>query len=216
MPWYFYTYFALLLAGIVTGALRWRTLTPALRILWFLLICTFAIEAAGRWLTFQNLGNYLVYSVFRPVSFGLVTWAFYTELRLRIMPFTAIAFTALHVLNGIFLQPFGEVYDSNSMLLSMLGVAFWCLLYLRRLLQFPEEKYLTSYALFWISCGLLLFVASTLAGFASLNASFLPQFRSAYPVLTTLRAATNHILYSIYLFSFLGRKVSLSPKHVVP
>lgn len=210
MPWYFYTYFGLLLSGMIMGCIRWRTLAPSLRILWMLLVLTFATEAIGRWLVFQHQANYWVYSVYRPLSFGLITWAFYVELKTRVMLLVVGGFVILHTLNGIFLQPFGQVYDSNSMLISMLGIAVWCLFYLRRLLQFPDEKYLSSYSLFWISCGLLLFVASSLAVFASLNTSYLPQFKAANPVLNTIRAATNHILYSIYFLSFLGRKVPLA------
>lgn len=210
MQWYFYTYFALLLLGILLGVLRWYDLTPSLRTLCISLIFNLTVEGIGRWLAFQHVGNYWVYSMYRPISFGLITWAFYVELKIRTMPIVIGAFVVLHVLNGLFLQPFGVVYDSNSMMLSMLGTAVWCLLYLRRLLQFPYETYLSSYSLFWISCGLLLFVASSLAVFASLNTSYLPQFKAANPVLNTIRAATNHILYSIYFLSFLGRKVPLA------
>lgn len=211
-----YSYFTLMAVGIIVGMWRWKKLPDSLKLLWALLLWAAVTEAVGQLIAAEFKKNTIVYSLLRPVAFGLLAYVYYLELGSKTLLYAIPVFLCLHLLNGFFLQPFGQVYDSYSMIISMLASSVWALLYLRRLLLFPEERHLRVYALFWASCGYLLFNASSLFVFGTLNIVRDARFSSAYPVLQTMRLAAAHILYLTFLLSFLGRKVSLPTKNVTP
>ena len=116
MPAYYYSYFLLLAVGILTGMLRWKVLTPSLRIFWGLLVGTFLIEVAGRWILLYCESNVAIYSIFRFVSFPLIVWAYFIEIQNKNLLLLILGFWIVHALNLAYLQKFALVYDSYSII----------------------------------------------------------------------------------------------------
>ncbi len=79
MPWYNYSYYALLVLGILVALKKWQRLRLALRLLAYVLILVLISEVAGRVIRkfiVLWVNNIFVYSIVRPVTFLLVGLAF--------------------------------------------------------------------------------------------------------------------------------------------
>ncbi len=210
MQWYNYSYYAVLIAGIMAAFLRYRVLKPSQQLLAFALISIFVSEVVGR--VFKELysSNITVYSIARPITFILVGLAFDYELKTKWIRSSIFLYLIFHTLNLIFIQPFGQVYDSYSMNIGLMINTIWCLSYLYLIFKLPVVDTLFQIPLFWPTCGYLLFNAATMVVFATLNYTNNSVFKSAFVVLQTIKIVASHLLYLTFLIEFLSSKLRKS------
>lgn len=204
MPWYNYSYYALLVLGILVALKKWQRLRLALRLLAYVLILVLISEVAGRVIRNIYGNNIFVYSIVRPVTFLLVGLAFDKELKTKWIHISIVLYVIFHILNLIFFQPFGKVYDSYSTNFSLIINTIWCLSYLYYIFKQPNVESLFKFPLFWITCGYLFFNASTMIVFATLNYTINNPFKNAFIILQTIRVTASHLLYFTFLVTFLN------------
>lgn len=204
MQWYNYSYYTVLVLGIAISLIKWNQLLFSLKILSFTLICVLISEGLGR--IFRELygNNIFIYSLARPITFALIGVAFYTELQIKWILASIIGYIVFHIVNLIFFQPYAKIYDSYSMNASLIINTIWCLNYLYYIFQQPPIKPLFKFSLFWPTCGYLLFNASTMIVFATLNYTNTPAFKNAFIVMQTIRVTASHLLYLTFLAAFLS------------
>lgn len=213
MMWLYDIYYTLLFLALITGSLLFKRLIWSLKIFLFGIALSFVCEIIAYILVERANNNLLVYSIYRPIAFGIISYAFYYETSNKKIIYFIIIFLLLHLFNGFYIQPFGVVYDSNSMGLFMVFISIWSLYYLKRLLDFPEEEHLPNYALFWICCGILFYSSASLV-YLFHNLLFRNNSYSLKLFFSYVRLIANCILYLSYIFSFLSKKVSINKNEI--
>jgi hypothetical protein len=212
MSWYFAPYYLILAAGVLIGAWHYKALPVCLRLL-FMVVCVATItEYIALYQILHQQSNLVVYHLYLPVAFILYTLMYYSEIRSRWFVYGIAGFLGFYIVNIILWQPFLTKFGSNSAILMLVLTTIWVLWYFRRLLANPEEKHLKNYALFPASCGLLLFNTSTLIVFSAHDILSEQEYIAAFPVFNIIRQVANDILYSTFILSFIGKKVTLRPQ----
>lgn len=212
MSWYFAPYYLILAAGVIIGAWHYKTLPNSLRFLFWTFCAATVTEYVALFQILRYQNNLLVYHLYMPVAFTLYCLTYYSEIGNRIILYSIGFFLVFYGINISLWQPFLTKFGSNSAILMLVLTTIWVLWYFRRLLANPEEKHLKNYALFPASCGLLLFNTSTLIVFSAHDILSEQEYIAAFPVFNIIRQVANDILYSTFILSFIGKKVTLRPQ----
>jgi len=172
-----------------------------------LLVATLLTEVTARLLKHNALNDAWVYVIFQPVEFGLLTYIYYLELRQNGMLLTIPIYGCLVVAYRIYALGPNE-FGTASLLVTMFVTSLWALLYLKALLQYPKEANLLDFALFWATCGLLLFNASSIFIYGTHNfaSTLATNFGGLFRI---IRVTTNHLLYFTILLSLAGGQKTL-------
>ncbi len=208
MVWYLVSYYLLIAIGIGVGMVRYRKLIRSSRLLVLLLIVSLLTELIARLL--GNGESFIVYTLFLPIEYALLTWIYTWELQKPTLLITILVYTLLTAINAIFIQP--DMFNSNLVLITQFVTSAWALLYLRDILRYPTEAKFTDFALFWASCGLLFFNTSCLFVYGAFNFVDKSLYLSIGPLFRVIRVTANHILYFAIILSLLGKQNSLRGK----
>lgn len=213
MEWYFGLYYLILTTGCIIGFVYYRTFPASLRFLFWSIVLSTLTEYICLYLVqIKRSGTLLIYHIYIPIAYVLYCLIYFAELRNKLILYSIIGFLAFYLLNIILWQPFFTKFASYSVILMLVLTTIWVLWYFRRLLANPEEKNLKNYSLFPASCGLLLFNASTLIVFSAHDILSEQEYIAAFPVFNIIRQVANDILYSTFILSFIGKKVTLRPQ----
>lgn len=213
MSWYFIPYYLILALGIGVGMWHYRTLPISLRYMLGALILAAVTEYICLYLVLiEKSGTLVPYHIYIPITYIFYCLIYYTEIQNKLILYSIPCFLAFYFLNITLWQPFFTKFASHSVILLLVLTTIWVLWYFRRLLANPEEKHLKNYALFPASCGLLLFNTSTLIVFSAHDILSEQEYIAAFPVFNIIRQVANDILYSTFILSFIGKKVTLRPQ----
>lgn len=207
MKWYLISYYLMLLAGLVAGVIRYNWLAASNRLIVWLLAATLCTELIAKYISSYTNTNLPIYLLFQPLEFILLTYLYWLELRRNWMLWTIPIYLALFALNTIVWQP--GIFQSNMLIITMLISSIWSLFYLWVMLQHPTELYFTDFALFWVSCGLLLFNTSCLFVYGAynfINEDTLTPYNNVFRI---LRVTANHLLYLLFTIGLVGKQNKL-------
>ena len=202
MKWYNYSYYTILLFGVVTSFIHYKYLTKSQKYLAVALVMILITEITGRIYRELYGNNIIIYSFFRPIQFALVGASFFEEIKKKWIVVSIILYFFFHIMNLVFFQPLGEMYDSYSVNLSILINTIWCLSYLYITFETPIVNSLFELPLFWPTCGYLFFNAITIVVFATLDYTNNDTFKNAFEVLHLIRVFASHFLYTTFCIAF--------------
>ena len=208
MSWYINSYYVVLALGILTGAIHFHTLSASSRWFWGLLACTVVVESVawyGAEIIHKNLA---VYRFFIPIQYVLIVVAYRSELSLfSLLALLSIIFILIFWLADIILN-FSLIHEQYPTLLKTicnLLVISWCLLFLNALLRSETTESFTTYPLFWLGTGWLLFSIVNLIFFGTVN--YLGQEQQEFLLFFSYaRIGSNLILYSLFIVAFLAKQ----------
>lgn len=201
-------YYLILLAGVIIGAVKFRSLNKSNKTFLLLLLITCLFELLSYFLRKYDLQkNFLHSHIFHPVQFGLIAWAYFQELRHIFLKRLILVMIILEVVLTIFFQPITQ-YDTYFVNIEYLIISVFSILYFRKLLSIRTEHSLFSFPLFWISCGLLLFCVSNLFFFGTFN-TFFNKKNDLQLAFMYIRIFTNYILYGMFTVAFLVKQHTL-------
>lgn len=205
MPPYLFIYYAILLAGILIGSMRFRQLTESMRWMLFLLIGTLLSELVSYLSGVMFRSNLIVFHFFAVIQFLLISRAYYAEIprykRLLIV-LGAISLVAGMIDWWVLREELMKVFPAKLSLLTDTLTVLVCLLYLRELINSPTEIPFFRYPMFWISLGWLLFITLTTVGLGTFN-YVSSQARQYHSLLFAIRVGANYQLYFLYIVAFL-------------
>lgn len=205
MKWYNYTYYTILLFGVVIFFIRYKYLTVSQRYLGFALVVIFITEITGRIFREVYGKNIVIYSLLRPIQFTLVGISFLKEMKKKWVMLSIIFYFLFHITNLLYFQKFGDIYDSYSVNLANVINTVWCLSYLYLIFENPVADSLFELPLFWPTCGYLFFNAVTMIVFATLGYTNDSTFNNAFEILHLIRVFSSHFLYITFFMAFIQK-----------
>lgn len=205
---YLYLYFAILLLGIIIGSIRFKNLNKSNKIFLLLLLITFISETLSLYLRKYGLQkNFLQSHIFHPIQFTIVAYAYFVELRAKVILYLIILMTVWEIILTIFIQPI-SLYDTYFINLELLIFSIFSIVYLYKLLKIKTEYSIVNFPLFWISCGLLIFSIANLFFFGTYN-TFFGEKSSLQELFMYIRFFTNYVLYGLFIIAFLVKQYTL-------
>jgi|GEM_PF-1504910 len=200
MLWYIYI--ALIGLNLAAAALRWKQLSPPVRVLSGLMTWVFFIEIARQLsgketnilLTHINLCTELVF------QFAYFCFLLHKDKRLYLYGGAVFFCTALFVTWNVLPGFFRERNYLDAVFLGVC-ITVWCGLFFYELIQKPLQHSLKSDGNFWANCGNILFYPGTLLtfGLSSYLEQVNPELRQS---LKPINYVLNLALYSLYLTAF--------------
>lgn len=156
----------------VVGLIRFRYLTPPLKVIFLLVVIGCAVEMLGL-PVFGGVGSSLpIYVVYTLIEYLLISLFYYllarNTLQHKIIFWGSVAYICvfLAVLNGV--DNIGEHFGYLSAAESVL-IVLWVLLYLRQIMYHQIDMDLKRAPTFWISTGFLLYFLGSFFLFASFS-----------------------------------------------
>jgi hypothetical protein len=208
MSWYINSYYVILALGILTGAIRFHTLSASSRWFWGLLVCTAVVESIawyGAEIVHKNLA---VYRFFVPVQYVLIAVAYRNELsRFNLLALLSTGFIVIFWLADTTLN-FSLIHNQYPTFLKTICnilIISWSLLFLNALLRSEIVESFVTFPLFWLSTGWLLFSIVNLIFFGTVNYLGKEQ-RDFLLFFSYARIGSNLILYSLFIVAFLAKQ----------
>lgn len=196
-------YSAIILAGGITGLLKWSYLTRPFKLLSGLLLVTFVSETAAYISAIIIRSNVLVFNIFDPVEVIFFTFIFsyiFISLRYRRMIIlSGIIITFLIILTSV-LKLQGNLINTIAIVIKSNFYIILSLLKFKEILLNPEEDNLLKEPVFWVCSSVLFFFSINLLYWASSN--YLEKYDHRYN-LAWLLNYSNIIFYLLILYSFL-------------
>jgi hypothetical protein len=206
MALYKIIYLSIISLGILTGVLQWKKITTSCKYALLLLVITLTFELIASYFGKRYRNNLWVYHCLIPIQFVLITLCFWSELKLQIQKFALIIVPITFILISIFVQ--FDKFPSYSINISFTLYVLWSLLYFRALLINTSQYSVSSYPLFWISCGWLQFCILNLMQLGLFNTIILDNTFEV--IFDNIRIGSNYLLYACYLLAFLSQQKSLA------
>ena len=212
MSWYLTVHLTIMSLGIMAGAFRFRFLPLSVRYFYFLLWVSLITEIIAWYVGKLYGSNLIVYHLFIVIQFTLIVLAYQQELinYKRWLLLSLILLICISLVNTILKYDTAFVeYPAIVRTCSNLLIVGWSLIYLRTLINEPEQGSFKQYPLFWISLGWLLFISVTffsLGAFNVVNASS----SSLAGLFKYLRITANFVLYILFLVAFTSEQRTLS------
>jgi hypothetical protein len=203
-------YFSILIIGITAGIFRLKKLNESSQKALIYLILVFIFECGSLILKIYNDNNLWIYHISTPSFLIIYFWIFKSEFRGFVSVFYfSIIIISISVFSGIYNQKIGEVFPSDLYIICSLITIILCLIYFFQILNYKSNLKLSNLPLFWISCGLLFFHTINILGYGAF--SFINNRNNLIvgEVFSWLRTISNYLLYSIFIFAFLGKQNSL-------
>lgn len=209
MPWKDICYFLIIITGCTIGTFRLKNLSRSSKTLYVLLVITLYSELISEILKRVSNNNLVVFHIYNPLQFVILATAYNYELKeTNIIHSLIAAYVIFAVLNGLFWQPFFDAFCSYSFSVNVVLVSGISLYYLYQLLQDAAEESFTSYPLFWISIGYLIYNCLNLLGLGAFNQ--LSENSSFSYSLEVVRTMSNYLLYAMFAVAFISRQKSLN------
>ncbi len=208
MEVYYYIYFLILSLGVVVGWVKIGILNSSTKIMLLLLVVTLFSESATKYLKFTGIDPTPIYHVFQPIELTLFGYAFYLEIKNRLIIALTVGALLFAILNSLLIQQFSEEFNSNAFLLEsflIIFIAFW---YLKRLLSEQTPFSFTNYPLFWISTGFTLFNVINLFILGTHN-SIANKYPEVNNMFRSIRFLSNYLLYFMFILAFLSQQKRL-------
>lgn len=195
--------------AVCAGIYTYKRLAKPTKILFWLLAYTFISELIALYIKTYYGKNVYIYHLYNPVQYTLITYAFYLEMRhYRFMLYSIFLFWAFAVINGIFWEPFLEMFCANLSMTKSIVTSFWALLYFYELLKNVNEYKFLDYPLVWTSIGFLVFNVTNIVGLGLFNV--LPPNDTLAAVIKNVRSFTNYFLYSAFIGAFFCLQKTIS------
>ncbi|WP_428656675.1 hypothetical protein [Runella sp.] len=209
MKWTAIIYHVIQFLAVCAGTYTYKRLAKPTKILFWLLVYTFISELVALYIKTYYGNNVYVYHIYNPVQYTLITYAFYLEMRqYRFMFYSIFLFWVFALINGIFWEPFLEMFCANLSMTKSILTSFWTLLYFYELLKNVNEHKFLDYPLVWISIGLLVFNVTNIVGLGLFNV--LSSKDILTEVIRNVRSFTNYLLYSSFIGAFFCRQKTIS------
>ncbi|SFP28602.1 hypothetical protein SAMN04515674_102258 [Pseudarcicella hirudinis] len=205
---YYYIYFSILIIGLIIGFTRIKSLNRSSRILLLLLALTILSESVATYLKFSARNNIIVYHIFSPIEFALISALYYNEIKNKIILVLMIIFISFACFNSINIQYFNTDFNSISFVISGLLTIIFSLWYLYLLILEKTHYNFTNYPLFWISVGFMFFNIINLFILGTYNLIAL-KFPEVGFLFRSIRFISNYSLYLFFTISFLCSQKSL-------
>lgn len=202
-----YIYIGLLLVCSLVGVLNFKRLGTPFKILTFFFIITFADEMISSVLVAHNLKNYLLYTLYTPFHFLLLSSVFFlllkSKLNKTLILFIGIAYTLLYFIYLFYhlakRLPFELILVDAFFLVCYSVMGFY------QLLQHPDEKNILRNSSFWLYSSIIVFFSGSFIHWISY------PFLLGQPISFTIRFyflawLMNLIQYSMMLKSILQEK----------
>lgn len=200
-------YYTVIAVGIITGFYRFLKLNKSSKVLWCLLILTIITEILAVYVAKKYHNNWIVYEFYQLIKYVLIITAYLQELHSlkKWMLYSLVIIVLIATVEILFFQQkYAYIYQT----IEGIFVMIWGLLFLKKLLLTDTDNPFTSYPLFWISIGYLIFEISVLFNFSAFN--FISEYGKEYlPLLKNIRIAANYVLYSMYIVAFLTKQNSI-------
>lgn len=149
-----------MVAGGISGLVRWRQLPRGLRYLLGLIGFALATEVAARLLWQHRQPNLFLVPLYSAGEFWLLTLVYRQALRsttfTRTMPWLAGGFAAYCVVDSV-LSPELARFKPSLQIVEQVLVLGLAVLYFRKLLNDLLVRRLTSEPMFWVSAGLVVY-----------------------------------------------------------
>lgn len=200
--WYIYIF--LVFSNVAVGIFRWKSLSPPLKALFFLVSWAFIIEMCQKQVINSTTGNRLAHTnMIIELSLQCCYYYFLLHKKKRPALYVSIAFFIIATAITYGTQP--RFFDGKNFLDGVyLGicVSFWTGLFFLELIKKPLHYSLKSDGNFWVNCGNILFYPGTLMlfGLGNYLAQISPELKQR---LHPINYALNLILYLLYLIAFL-------------
>lgn len=202
-------YYSIIVLGCLLGLFRWAKLQQGTRWGVSLLFVTLISELTAMFISKTYGNNLWVYHIFIPIQFIIVTYSYWTELRLRFLIIIIFLFIIASAVVSLLVQ--NSKLPTYAITLSGILYILWALLFFQKLLIQANDNSVFDYPLFWISLGWLQFGAITLFAFGIYNYYFLQnRFIELFPIFKNFRIGSNWTLYSCYCIALLGKQKSLT------
>ncbi|MET3126972.1 hypothetical protein ABID42_002074 [Arcicella rosea] len=208
-------YIFVLLVGIFVGLIKIKTLNNSNKIFLLLLLSTIFAEVLGPIIAFYGVSNYIVYHIFTPIQFCLVFYAYYYDIKDKILLNLIPFFIVLGLVLSLWIQPL-PAFNSYYMNIELLSFSILSIYFFKNLLEIQTHNELKDYPLFWISSGLIIFCISNIFILGTLNFvsdSDIKQNKILISILMNIRYFSNYIYYSSFIVAFLVKQNTISDQH---
>ncbi|MFL5810637.1 MAG: hypothetical protein ACJ749_14035 [Flavisolibacter sp.] len=158
---------SVLLAGIIIGAINFKSSKRPFTLLFLLLIATFTTEAMAEYFAHKYRNNLVVYHLFNPIEYALFALIFYFLIenrRFKTFIFcTIIVYIPLSILNSLYIEPFSRNYiNTNAILTESILLVIFSLQVLYEILTSHTYQNIFGSSAFWLSMGVILFFATNI------------------------------------------------------
>ena len=183
---------------LVLSFIRKQYLDKALKILFYYLLASLAIEVfATFWAFVLHKPNHFMLNTFVVVECVIISLMFSEVFVSVLLKKISLATTATFTIFSIVLLSYSEsffVFNSTISTIACLLITTWVFVYFYQILQNLQEKTLSTLPMFWISVGCLLYFSGTLFVFLYGEIILNERSRTLYQNLW--------IIYYILLFIF--------------
>lgn len=202
-----YIYIALLLVSALIGVFNFQKLSTPFKILTCFILITFADEMISSVLVANNLKNHLLYTLYTPLHFLLLSSVFFllfkSRFNKRLILILGIAYTLFY-----FFYLFYHVAKRLPFELILIDAFFlvtYSVMGYYQLLQHPDEKNILKNSSFWLYSSIIIFFSGSFIHWISY------PFLLGQPISFTIRFyflgwLMNLIQYSLMLKSILQEK----------
>lgn len=189
------------LLPIAAGFRSYRYLSRELRLLFWFCVSSFLLDAVSRIFWILSLPNLFIGHVSTLSEFLFLAGIYRIALRgfiaRWIVPVIMIGFSALAVINTLFLQSY-KFNNSNIKILESFLLIIFSLLFLVKLIHEMKVIRLEKYPMFWVNCAVLIFYSSTL--FIFIYSNYLLLYSKELAIHIWFIHAVFFILFYIVLF----------------
>ena len=154
-----------IIAPILIGAIYFKSLSFALRILLVFVVITGAFELLTAILSINGINNLLffhAYVYFEFIAVASIFFFTYDSVFWRsVSVLFVVVFILFSLINSLFLEPI-DMFNSYQRYAEGLLVIIMCAGYYISLLRRPIHRYLEKQPMFWLTSGWLIYFAGTL------------------------------------------------------
>jgi hypothetical protein len=144
-----------------------------MRFLIITILITLGVELTGRLIASHHKKNFLLFTVFIPILYFLLSSVYYSfffqQLRLRkAIRWSQLLFPFFCLWNAVYGEGLTK-FNSYSILLMSLLLLTWVFIYFNLKFKDPDKFKLTHEPMFWVSSGLLIFYGTTAFAMGAYN-----------------------------------------------
>lgn len=199
-----YVKFSIICLGIIIGFIRNSVLTETNRIFWLSLFVALAGEVMDPLLAIYYRNNFVVYHIFRPLNYTILTIALANEIvRFKTLYLTTIPLVILAaILNAIYLQAPNQVLNTIIINLTSVLMILQVLFYIAVIFEKNNWDATIYYHSFWIAMAILIY---SIASFLSLGIhNFLDAAGQA--IVVQVQAYSEFVLFGGFVLNFMLQK----------
>lgn len=209
----FTIYLVCLLALGILGLIRYKKLSPPLKVAVMLTLYWLLSELSSRFVALFRVNNLIVYHIYLVAHYIFVVGVFYRQLVSQrfmkaFMWFSVVVAVLGTPLNMIFFQPWNRLPTNLILIISVFIIALVLFSY-KSMLENPKPIPLFRQGQFWFNLGLLFFYSSNFFLFGVHNFVLI----SGYPsILRTWLFIANMVMIACFFLAFLVEGFSLKKK----